>query len=371
MKKFRKLVASLLAVMMILGVAPVAAFAEELPLIEQPAAEQTVPQSEEEIGVIDLVGADGDAEIQATDNSGVTTVIACSDFQHPSGDSTGAQIVTNILNVIKNDGNSTADGFICAGDYSYNMTTSANELKKQVNALRGAVEGIYGTNLDEIYIQGNHDQVKPSDGGLATSGAHDSENYGVYVINEDDYMWANNASYSSTSYSGMTSYEIVKQTATNLAAYLATKVAEKYTKPIFVVAHLPLHYSMRTFRDGDCTNANLIFDVLNAAGENGLNIIYLYGHNHSHGWDDYLGGSRVYLAKGDEIIIAQGSKTSYATKTLNFTYMNAGYTGYYSYNGYDKIDSAMGESLADHDPLQNNRYTGYRKPLWQKRKRST
>lgn len=101
MKKFRKLVASLLAVMMILGVAPVAAFAEELPLIEQPAAEQTVSQSEEEIGVIDLVGADGNAEIQATNNGGVTTVIACSDFQHPSGDSTGAQIVTNILNAIK------------------------------------------------------------------------------------------------------------------------------------------------------------------------------------------------------------------------------------------------------------------------------
>lgn len=332
MKKFRKLVASLLAVMMILGIAPVAAFAEELPLIEQPAAEQTVSQSEEEIGVIDLVGADGNAEIQATNNGGVTTVIACSDFQHPSGDSTGAQIVTNILNAIKNDGNSTADGFICAGDYSYDYSYNQNTLSGHLTYLKNAVEGVYGTSLHETYVQGNHEKIPQGTGGLTGPGAHDANGYGVYVIDEDDYMWYNNDE------------ARIQQTATNLGVYLAAKVAEKYTKPIFVVSHLPLHYSMRTVSDGDGQYANYIFDVLNAAGENGLNIIFLYGHNHSHGWDDYLGGSRVYLAKGDEIVIGQGSKTSYATKTLNFTYMNAGYTGYYSYKGNDEIDSSMGES---------------------------
>jgi hypothetical protein len=76
-------------------------------------------------------------------------------------------------------------------------------------------------------------------------------------------------------------------------------------------------------------HANLIFDVLNQAGSQGLNIIYLFGHNHSSGWDDYLGGSAVYLKKGDSINIAQGSTTKFQAETLNFTYMNAGYTGYY------------------------------------------
>lgn len=56
----------------------------------------------------------------------------------------------------------------------------------------------------------------------------------------------------------------------------------------------------------------------------------MYGHNHSNGWDDYLGGAAVYLAKGDNINIAQGSQTNYKEETLNFTYMNAGYTGYYN-----------------------------------------
>lgn len=220
----------------------------------------------------------------------------------------------------------------CAGDYSYGYSDNQNTLSGHLTYLKNAVEGVYGTSLHETYVQGNHERNPQGTGGLTGPGAHDADGYGVYVIDEDDYMWYNNDE------------ACVQQTATNLGVYLAAKVTEKYTKPIFVVSHLPLHYSMRTVRDGDGQYANYIFDVLNAAGENGLNIIFLYGHNHSHGWDDYLGGSRVYLAKGDEIIIGQGSKTSYATKTLNFTYMNAGYTGYYSYNGDDKIDSVMGES---------------------------
>lgn len=58
---------------------------------------------------------------------------------------------------------------------------------------------------------------------------------------------------------------------------------------------------MRTRNDGDKQHANYIFNVLNDAGGNGLNIVFLYGHDHSNGWDDYLGGASVYLTKGDSI----------------------------------------------------------------------
>ena len=58
--------------------------------------------------------------------------------------------------------------------------------------------------------------------------------------------------------------------------------------------------------------------------------VYQYGaHNHSNGWDDYLGGAAIYLEKGDNILIAQNSKTVFEEEALNFTYMNAGYIGYY------------------------------------------
>ena len=121
----------------------------------------------------------------------------------------------------------------------------------------------------------------------------------------------------------------IQKTAASLKTYLDAKVAERYQKPVFVVSHLPLHYSMRTYNDGDGKYANYIFNVLNEAGASGQNIIFLYGHDHSNGWDDYLGGSAVYLAKGDKINIAQASQTVFQEETLNFTYLNAGFTGYY------------------------------------------
>lgn len=67
-----------------------------------------------------------------------------------------------------------------------------------------------------------------------------------------------------------------------------------------------------------------------SAAEKGLNIIFLYGHDHSNGWDDYLGGSAVYLQRGDTINIANIPDRKCSARPLNFTYMNAGFTGYYN-----------------------------------------
>lgn len=256
-----------------------------------------------------------------------TVVIAGSDFQNPSGNEAGAQTVSNILTRMQNAGYTKADGFLCCGDYDYEYV----ETEAGITALKNAVTGTYNTLTDDrmVFVQGNHDQIPVGTGGLAQSGANDptgdsAGKYGVFVINEDDYMWRNS--------DGTT----IQNTANALKTYLDTKAANGFDKPIFVVSHLPLHYSMRTKNDGDGKYANYIFDVLNAAGANGLNIIFLYGHDHSNGWDDYLGGAAVYLAKGDKINIAQASQTDFKEKTLNFTYMNAGFTGYYeNRNGAD------------------------------------
>ena len=256
-----------------------------------------------------------------------TVVIAGSDFQNPNGNEAGAQTVTNILTQMQKAGYTEADGFLCCGDYDYEYV----ETEAGITALKNAVTGTYNTLADDrmVFVQGNHDQVTAGTGGLAKSGANDptgdsAGKYGVFVINEDDYMWNNS------------NEATIRNTAANLKTYLGTKAVNGFDKPIFVVSHLPLHYSMRTRNDGDGMYANYIFDVLNDAGAKGLNIIFLYGHDHSNGWDDYLGGAAVYLAKGDQINIAQASKTEFNVETLNFTYMNAGFTGYYeNKNGAD------------------------------------
>lgn len=256
-----------------------------------------------------------------------TVVIAGSDFQNPSGDTAGAQTVKNILTQMQSAGYTEADGFLFCGDYNYRYDTTAAGLQVHIDALDAAVSEKYSSIAagNRVHVQGNHDQVTAGTGGLAQSGANDptgdsAGKYGVFVINEDDYMWNNS------------NEATIITTAANLKKYLDTKAADGFDKPIFVVSHLPLHYSMRTKYDGDGMYANYIFDVLNEAGANGLNIIFLYGHDHSNGWDDYLGGSCVYLAKGKNINIAQESKTNFHTETLNFTYMNAGFTGYYENN---------------------------------------
>ena len=275
-------------------------------------------------------------EVEQQSEQEPITVIACSDFQNPGGSEEGANTVSSILSIIK-ESHPEADGFICAGDYDYDMSIYIGEetTVDGVSSLSNTIEQVYPDIKHMVYTSGNHD-VYSADG-LSESGDNDPEDggYGVYAINEDDYMWASNPGYSE-SYSGKTAQEIISGTAAGLEEYLSEKASEQFTQPIFIVSHLPLHYNLRTRLDGDAMYANLIFDVVNKYAEAGLNIIYLYGHDHSNGWDDYLGGSAVFLHTGDSINIAQSSKFVFDEEKLAFTYMNAGFVGYYdNHNGAD------------------------------------
>lgn len=253
-----------------------------------------------------------------------TIVIAGSDYQNTNGGlfSSGASTdAYAIMSQIKED-YSTAYGFLFGGDYYAHDVNTTTQSTNGKNQLKGEiVDVLYPDMADEnqVYIQGNHDADSlTTNGTLATSGAHDTDKYGVYVINEKDYMWYND------------NQSTIKNTASALESYLDAKVAAGYSKPIFVLSHLPLHYSNRTAREGDGKYAKYIYDVLDQAGANDLNIIFMYGHNHSTSYyEEYLGNAAVYLAEGDTIYVAnEGSQTSCFSDTLNFTYMNYGFTGY-------------------------------------------
>lgn len=300
---------------------------------------------------------DGDQlEVEQQSEQEPITVIACSDFQNPGGSEEGANTVSSILSIIK-ESHPEADGFICAGDYDYDMSIYIGEetTADGVSSLSNTIEQVYPDIKHMVYTSGNHD-VYSADG-LSESGDNDPEDggYGVYAINEDDYMWASNPGYSE-SYSGKTAQEIISGTAAGLEEYLSEKASEQFTQPIFIVSHLPLHYNLRTRLDGDAMYANLIFDVVNKYAEAGLNIIYLYGHDHSNGWDDYLGGSAVFLHKGDSINIAQSSKFVFDEEKLAFTYMNAGFVGYY--DNHNGADDALTMSVFEiyNDRVEISRY---------------
>ena len=256
--------------------------------------------------------------------SAETVIIAASDWQNPEGSKACSDRFASILERIKNDGITHADGFLFCGDYDYDGYGIDNSVLEGISAIKEALDGFTDTE-NTVFAQGNHDTPAATNG-MSRSGNNDpkSGKYGVFVINNDDYMWQNSDE------------NKIIATSNSLKAYLAEKATANYANPIFIVSHLSLHYSMRTFYDGDGMYSKHIFDLLDQGGKNGLNIVFLFGHNHSNGWDDYLGGSSVFLKKGDEILIAQNSKTEYETEKLSFTYMSAGYVGYYNnHNGAD------------------------------------
>ena len=272
-----------------------------------------------------------------------TVVLACSDFQADAGNEAGKANVKKILAAMAKEGFTSADGFLCCGDYDIDY----DDTKGGIKALTEAVKDVVSENM--VFVQGNHDSANSKAGtnGLSVSGNNDPESgeYGVFVLNEEIYMQYND------------NEGTIKRTAQKLINYLNEKLAQGYDRPIFVTSHLPLHYSMRCHNEGDARHASYIFDVLNEAGAKGLNIIFLFGHDHSNGWDDYIGGASVYLEKGDKILIPQHSKTKFNEETLNFTYMNAGYVGYYrNVNGADSALTMTTYTITE-DSVEIARYS--------------
>ena len=248
-----------------------------------------------------------------------TIIVAMSDFQ-ASTDEKGQAQVEQILNGGIANKYGLFDGMFAVGDYSAQM--GYDVALPGLQALNETIDPYVLGN--KIYTEGNHDD--PNLPGLSPFGNNDPAGgkYGVFVINEEQYdQFGNGGEYC----------------AEQLQAYFNEKLADESwgNKPIFVLCHVPLHYSMRTETSANAKTARPMVDVLNQAGADGLNIIFLFGHNHSGGYDDFLGAGSVYLKKGDSMIVPEygdNYKYNWDTVTLNFTYLNVGYVGYNADNGY-------------------------------------
>lgn len=251
------------------------------------------------------------AGLSATAATKETIIVAGSDFQNGNYNTSR---IEQILYTLEMNGIEKMDAAFFCGDYTSDQMES-KESYKGINALKDVFKSRTSSML---FIQGNHDHEDTA--GLAKPGNNDpsSKAYGVFVINEDQFReWGNDR-------------KVTEDMVVTLRAYLEAKHKAGWKKPIFVLNHIPLHWSNRTRKDGSGTDADVIFDALNDYGAKGLNIIYLYGHNHSGGYDDAMGGAAVYFKKGDKIEVCHGNKWEHQTETLKFTYMNAGYIGAYA-----------------------------------------
>lgn len=291
-----------------------------------------------------------------------TIVLAGSDYQG-SDPTQSARQVTEILTAMQRDGIKAIDGFLFAGDYTVKLDYSAKDSNEGMTSLKTTVQNMFPSLKEENIVleQGNHDNSKAGEPIYhSESGLHTFDSYSVYVINEKDYPWE------SGNQAGSYYENIDAHTANCLKESLEKLSKENYEKPIFVLCHIPLHITTRTNLYGDGEYGKYIFDVLNEYGKKNLNLFFLYGHNHSKGCENYLGGAAVFLKKGDEIYIpVLGCKhganmekgVTYTTETLNFTYMNAGYVGYFKDRGYSDGCLTMTSFKFDEEKVEIARYS--------------
>ncbi len=250
---------------------------------------------------------------EAAEEQPLAVIWAGSDIQ---GEGMDGGIMTAIVDTMVNDGYTHVDEAFFLGDYAEGFDSAQTSAGTQ--RVRNILNNAWGLDYEDILmVQGNHDPADTAN--LDANGAYEREHYSVYLIHEDSYI------------AGQYKAAPIKATANALKAYLDEKAAQNYTKPIFIATHVPLHNSGR----GDNRYASYLVSVLNEAGKKGLNIIYLFGHNHSGGYDRYIGGSCIYYAPGSEILVFDPEgfdEFDYTVEKIHFTYFLPGYLGY-TYSG--------------------------------------
>ena len=254
-------------------------------------------------------------------------LISGSDYQYYGSTADGLAVLKGLTDSAKNNsGYGAFDGLLFGGDYTITLGSDFEDSNAGLHLFDSVITDT--VNFDKYYTQGNHDAAGIDL--LPPYGNNDNPYapYGVFILHEDNY----------NCYGGGG-----KKAAEDLTAYFNEKLANGWgNKPIFITSHIPLHYNARTARDGMGSSAKYIVDALNAASDAGLNIIFLIGHNHGSGYDDYLGGAAVYVPKGETIVVPDHTNYRNAPieTELKFTYMNFGYVSSYGTNGTG-VDTAL------------------------------
>lgn len=283
-----------------------------------------------------------------------SVLVFASDFQHKDGWKDPPETLSGVLDAVYG-ADLQPDNILFCGDY-----TTLHGQKNYYSDTHLAVEKIKSIVLDHdkgfpvedmIFVQGNHDKLTDD---ISESGLHEYSDYLVYVLNtEKDYPWRQGKKKLKKE---------VQQGALRLKKCLESLKEKGEMRPIFLAGHVPLHFSGRTSKlqgTGDNLYAAQLFEVINEEAEE-LNLVYLYGHNHSRGWDSYLGGSCVFRAPGDWILVPRPGKkervtSKYSKETIHFTYLNAGYVGYFSSAGGEDALTCTVCELFD-DSLRFSRY---------------
>lgn len=263
----------------------------------------------------------------------IASIVSFSDYQMWSGSQKYATnwiaLRAQFSDILTTMSRVNPDYVIFGGDYtSYMLGKEASDYGRAeiLDILSQYWPHISPDNGTYIQVEGNHDpntQIDYEDSHLV-----EYDDFLVYILNEDDLPW----DMYTESYK-----ELATATASKLTACFDKLIAKGETRPVFIASHTGLHYDAAR-DDGNNQYAYIVFDAINEAAED-LDIIFMFGHNHSTG-DPEVGGSVVFRAVGDTLYVPtedcyDKSGKGYNDRlnigrasTLNFTYLNYGYIGY-------------------------------------------
>ena len=287
-----------------------------------------------------IAGEDG-TETEYTNTAATVNFIVCKGIRsntaltfsdvHEGFDS----IRTAISNVMGDEGLIPAL-IICTGDWA-NGHYSGAELDSEgynttLNTFISRLKGQAG-GIDTVFVSGNHDSGEAAitasidadlgaaedyDGvGVIYDSAADTESVGTSEA--DDGLIVFGINYENIEGENGTDYDNIYD---DLATFLSDLRDDYAGQLVVISAHAGLHQLEDWSGEAayNINNANKIVALLNEYAETGMNILYMFGHNHSKG------ESELALVPGDEIttVISYTDKTT-ETVPISFAYGHAGY----------------------------------------------
>ncbi len=287
-----------------------------------------------------IAGEDG-TETEYTNTAATVNFIVCKGIRsntaltfsdvHEGFDSIG----TAISNVMGDEGLIPAL-IICTGDWA-NGHYSGAELDSEgynttLNTFISRLKGQAG-GIDTVFVSGNHDSGEAAITASIDADLGAAEDYdGVGVIYDsdadtdsvgtseaDDGLIVFGINYENIEGENGTDYDNIYD---DLATFLSDLRDDYAGQLVVISAHAGLHQLEDWGGEAayNINNANKIVALLNEYAETGMNILYMFGHNHSKG------ESELALVPGDEIttVISYTDKTT-ETVPISFAYGHAGY----------------------------------------------
>lgn len=287
--------------------------------------------------------SDTSADSGSDSSTEPSVIFFASDYQKVNGWPEPSETIDSTLQSALSSGLTPNRAVFC-GDYTNDRNLHDYQLSPEdsISTIKKTVKNKIPSISDDdmLFVQGNHDKLTDS---ISSSGLHEFSDCFVYVLNtENDFPWKQGKT------SGCLSK--VERASRDMNTAFDTLIKKDEKKPVLIAGHVPLHFTARTsskHTTGDNLYSSLIFNTVNEAAEK-LDIVYFFGHNHSKGWDCYMGGSSVYKSIGDKVLIPSFNKTDVTTdkfteETLRFTYLNAGYIGYYMNCGPEEADKGIAD----------------------------